>query len=86
MVLSRLPVREEKKKSLFYPTRPDTASQCGLYGTGLGTRIWRRALATDETREAVENTFTTRFHEINVDRLQDKRKQVCLREAMQSIL
>lgn len=72
------------EKITVYTTRPDT-----LYGATFMVLApeheMAASLATDETREAVEKYIYDASMKSNVDRLQTKRRQAYLREAMQSI-
>ena len=45
-----------------------------IYGTCSRTCTWRKYLATDETREAVEEYIFESSMRSNVDRMQDKEK------------
>ena len=71
-------------KITVYTTRPDT-----LHGATFMVLAPEHALAkelaTDETREAVEQYIYDASMKSNVDRMQDKERQVCLREVMRSI-
>lgn len=66
-------------KITVYTTRPDT-----LHGATFMVLAPEHALAkelaTDETREAVEQYIYDASMKSNVDRMQDKERQVCLRK------
>ena len=78
------PVEGRDEKITVYTTRPDT-----LYGATFMVLApeheLAKSLANDETREAVEQYIYDASMKSNVDRMQDKERQVYSQVAMQSI-